>query len=40
MINIFQIRSLKQQTPADPAVCVLYEPNFLFESRFRGMSFG
>ena len=30
-------QSLKQ-TPADSAVCVLYEPNFLLKSRFREMS--
>ena len=30
-------RSLKQ-TPADPAVCVLYEPHFLLETRFHEMS--
>ena len=34
---ICQNRSLKQ-TPAGSAVCVLYEPHFLLESRFREMS--
>ena len=36
-LNICQDQSLKQ-TPSDSAVCVLYEPHFLLESKFREMS--
>ena len=32
LLNTCQNRNLKQ-TPADPAICVLYEPHFLLQSR-------